>query len=683
LLTGRQLGVYRIQTLLGRGGMGEVYRAHDTRLGRDVAIKVLSNAFTADPDRLARFEREARIVAALNHPHIASIYGIEESEGIKGLVLELVEGETLAERLARSSSSAPGLPVAEALEGARQIAGALEAAHEKGITHRDLKPANIKLTANGVVKLLDFGIAKVIASETPTADFTRPSAGRFDATSEGTLLGTPSYMSPQQARGEVVDERTDIWAFGCVLYEMLTGRGPFTRATIGETVSAVCEDEPDWGALPRSTPASIRQILRGCLQKDPSRRLRDIAQVRIAIDNTLTHRARGPVRRWAIGTLTAAVLVAAAAIVLRWQQAKSRVMTADRSNWVQLTNLPDSVSQPALSPDSRMLAFVRGTSTFQTEGQVYVKMLPDGEPKQLTRDAFRKMSPVFSPDGSQVAYTSIGSEFEWDTWVVPVLGGEPSRWLPNASGLVWIDPQRLLFSEIKTGKHMAIVAAGHTRVESRDVYVPEHERGMAHRSYPSPDRTTALVSEMDGSGTWTQCRLVPLDGSSDGRLVGPPGGCTFGAWSPDGRWIYLSSNAGGAYHLWRQRLPDGEPEQLTLGPTEEEGIALGSDGRSIVTAVGLTQRPILLRSEQSEREISLEGYAFNPKFTPDGKKLLYQVLQTPGALDAASDLWIADVDSGRRELFFPAILSGGVSNAVGGRHVRRVARWPSSCARVE
>jgi len=277
------------------------------------------------------------------------------------------------------------------------------------------------------------------------------------------------------------------------------------------------------------------------------------------------------------------------------------------------------------------------------------------------------MSPVFSPDGTRIAYTTISSAFEWDPWVVPVLGGEPSRWLPNASGLVWIDEERLLFSEIKSGIHMAIVTSEPTRAGARDVYVPAHERGMGHRSYPSPDRTFALVVEMDGTGGWAPCRLVPMDASSEGRQVGPPGGsCTFGGWSPDGRWMYFSSSVGGAYHLWRQRMPDGEPEQITFGPTEEEGVAPTPDGRSIVTAVGLRQRSVMLHDGTQERPVSLEGYAFNPKLTRDGRKLFYQVFRGDLALDGPSDLWVADVASGSAESFYSNVASAGTSGSSAG-----------------
>ena len=255
LLTGRRIGSYQLLDLLGVGGMGEVYRARDDRLGRDVALKVLPRALAADADRLARFRREARLLAALNHPHIAAIHGLEEGDGLHALVLELVEGPTLAERLERGGP----LPVREALKIADQIADALETAHEKGIVHRDLKPANIKVKPDGTVKVLDFGLAKAVSS-VPEGQDTVPAPSTGE-TLDGVVLGTASYMSPEQARAQTVDKRTDIWAFGCVLYEMLTGRTAFPGDTISDTIAAILEREPDLSPLPALTPPSVRRLL--------------------------------------------------------------------------------------------------------------------------------------------------------------------------------------------------------------------------------------------------------------------------------------------------------------------------------------------------------------------------------------------------------------------------------------
>jgi eukaryotic-like serine/threonine-protein kinase len=260
-MIGNAIGQYEIVAKLGAGGMGEVYRARDTRLHREVAIKVLPELFALDPERLTRFEREAQLLAALNHPNIAQIYGVEE----RALVMELVEGEDLAQRISRGPLSIP-----EALGISRQIAEALEAAHEAGIVHRDLKPANIKITPQGVVKVLDFGLAKLEAARSAGTDgATEAPTITVNDTREGLIVGTAAYMSPEQARGKAVDKRTDIWAFGCVLYEMLTGRAAFQRDTLAETLSAVLERDPDWDTLPSDTPVSVRRLLQRCLGKDP------------------------------------------------------------------------------------------------------------------------------------------------------------------------------------------------------------------------------------------------------------------------------------------------------------------------------------------------------------------------------------------------------------------------------
>jgi eukaryotic-like serine/threonine-protein kinase len=283
-MTGQQIGPYRVDVRLGSGGMGDVFRAHDTKLRRDVAIKMLPPVFSQDRERLARFEREARVLATLNHPHIGAIYGLEQANGVPALVLELVEGETLAERIARRKTAAgTGLPIQEALSFARQITDALEAAHEKGIVHRDLKPSNIKITSDGSVKVLDFGLAKAAADGDSREDGSVVATANDTATRTGVVMGTAAYMSPEQANGEKVDKRTDIWAFGRVLYEMLTGGAAFAKTTGAETIGAVLYREPAWDALPSDTPAVVRIVLERCLQKDPKNRPRDIGDVQLAL----------------------------------------------------------------------------------------------------------------------------------------------------------------------------------------------------------------------------------------------------------------------------------------------------------------------------------------------------------------------------------------------------------------
>ena len=281
VLSGRRFGTYHILGPIGAGAMGEVYRARDTRLGRDVAIKVLPRPYTDDAERLARFEREARTLASLNHANIATIYGVEESEGIRGLVLELVEGETLAERVRRGP-----IPVGQALEMARQICAGLEAAHERDIVHRDLKPANIKITPAGVIKLLDFGLAKLVVSS-PHLDVSVAPTVTIGRTQEGAVVGTPAYMSPEQVKAQNVDRRTDVWAFGCVLFEMLTARRAFEGHTIWDSLAAILHREPPWDALPRSIPAVVRRLLRSCLKRDPNERPSNIADVRRQIETAL------------------------------------------------------------------------------------------------------------------------------------------------------------------------------------------------------------------------------------------------------------------------------------------------------------------------------------------------------------------------------------------------------------
>jgi serine/threonine protein kinase len=283
LPAGSRLGPYRIVDALGAGGMGEVYRAEDSRLGRQVAIKVLPEMFSGDPERMARFEREARLLASLTHPNIAAIHGLEEADGKRFIVMELVEGETLAERIAQGA-----LPLDESLEVCRQIGEGLEAAHERGVIHRDLKPANIKITPDCKVKILDFGLAKAFQGETPAADASKSPTLTDQMTRAGVILGTAAYMSPEQAKGKPVDKRTDIWAFGCILFECLTGGRAFAGDSVTETLASVLKGEPAWNDLPASTPTITRLLLRQCLQRDPARRLRDIADARFQIAETLT-----------------------------------------------------------------------------------------------------------------------------------------------------------------------------------------------------------------------------------------------------------------------------------------------------------------------------------------------------------------------------------------------------------
>ena len=396
-----------VESLLGTGGMGEVYRAHDRKLGRDVALKVLPEVLSQDPERL---EREARMLASLNHPHIGAIHTLEESDGVRFLVLELVPGETLAERL----KTGP-LEVAEALRVCAQIAEALEAAHERGVIHRDLKPANVKVTPEGQVKVLDFGLAKVQAgpdlSQAPTVSAT--------GTETGVILGTAPYMASEQARGRAVDKRADIWAFGCVLYELLTGRRAFAGATVSDTIAAVLEREPDGQALPQTTPAQIRNLLRRCFQKDARRRLRDMGDAQIEIEEALSEPPKelaaaemavgaaqpAPWRRampWALTALMA--VIAAVALWSPWratppaQRPLSRVVI----NLPQGQTFDNSDANVEISPDGNQIAYIASTGGIR---HLYLRRLNELQ-SRLIPDTAEAVHPGFSPDGKWLAFQS-------------------------------------------------------------------------------------------------------------------------------------------------------------------------------------------------------------------------------------------------------------------------------------
>ena len=343
------------------------------------------------------------------------------------------------------------------------------------------------------------------------------------------------------------------------------------------------------------------------------------------------------------------VLLAAGvtAAVSRWPRATRDVV------YTQLTAFTDSAISPAVSPDGRMLAFIRGSRTFLDPGQLYVKLLPDGEPVALTHDDHPKMAPVFSPDGSRIAYTVTLGSGRWETWTVPVLGGEPQPLLTNAAALTWIGNGRILFSEIKRDVQMAVVTASEHRADVRDVYVPP---GMAHRSSISPDQRSVLISsEMNGSG-WLPCRVASIDGSAAARVVGPSAAkCTHAAWSPDGRWMFFSADAGGGFHAWRQRFPNGTPEQITFGATEEEGMAIWPDGRSFASSVGTTISSIWVHDQGKERQITFEGFGHLPSFSHDGNTLYYLLRVSDAREWAAGDLWAVDLTTNKRRRELPGI----------------------------
>jgi serine/threonine protein kinase len=444
--TGTVLGPYEVVSPLGAGGMGEVYRARDTKLNRDVALKVLPEALSHDAERMARFKREAQVLASLNHPNIATIYGFEESDGVRALAMELAEGRTLAEIIAARH----GLPVSDALPIARQIADALEYAHERGIIHRDLKPANVKVTPDGIVKVLDFGLAKALDLQTAPSDLSNsPTLSptlSIAATQAGVIIGTAAYMSPEQARGKTVDRRADIWAFGCVLFEMLSGRKPFDGDTVTDILASVVKSEPDWNALPADTPARICELIRRSLLKDPKQRLRDIGEARIALEEVITGSPSppaplsqgegGPEGRARVSPLRSLPwVVAGVALILGigggWLL-KNRQQPAS-TNWsAEILGGPAFAMGPRISPDGHTLAF---QATVDRLTQVAVMDTQSGDWTVLTKNRTRGFVTEmnWSPDGSEI-YFDREFSVPQGIYTVSRFGGEERLVLKDAKG---------------------------------------------------------------------------------------------------------------------------------------------------------------------------------------------------------------------------------------------------------
>src|SRR6266436_334862 len=599
LTPGTKLGPYEIVAPLGAGGMGEVYRARDTKLGREVALKLLPPLFAADADRVARFKREAQLLASLNHPHIGAIYGFEDAGNVPALVLELVEGDTLYDRVRRGP-----LPLPEALAVAQQIADALDAAHRAGIIHRDLKPSNIKITPDGVVKVLDFGLAKALAAEGSDPGLSKSPTLTVGETTAGMILGTAAYMSPEQARGQPVDKRTDIWAFGCVLFEMLTGSSAFGRETVTDTIVAVVGAEPDWKSLPADTPVSIRRLLTRCLQKDARRRLHDIADARIEIEDAMAtpaEAAPGPTpRRRSRLALPALSLGIAAALVLLWV-ARDRFgrpgvkPSPPDIRVTRLTDLPGLEESPAISPDGRWIAFQRGDTI---RFDIFVAPAKGGEPHQLTHDNTMMSGFAWLPDSTGIVYSSSRDntmpylptlglwqvtlrdgtvrrvtsgetsymnpdisksgailvsrmKLQTDIWKFPV-DGPPTENVRRAVRVTQQTGQVLTPTASPDGKEVAFLSdsGGHANLwvvntESGGLRQITHERDPSVAvGVPqwSPDgRTIVFVSSRGNPGLKFGVWLVDSDGSTLRNVANPGLGP---AWSQDGRWVYYSTWSG-------------------------------------------------------------------------------------------------------------------------------------------
>lgn len=685
-MIGQTILHYRILEKLGAGGMGVVYKAEDLSLGRNVALKFLPDDLARDRQALERFQREARAASALNHPNICTIYEIGQQDDRPFLAMEFLDGQTLKHRIGTQP-----MAIELVLDLGVQIADALDAAHAKGIIHRDIKPANIFITTRGQAKILDFGLAKLIpARGTPGAInlSAMPTVSDQDVlTRPGVAIGTVAYMSPEQVRGEELDARTDLFSFGVVLYEMVTGVLPFRGGTSGLVSEAILNRAPVAPVrLKPDVPPKLEEIINKALEKDPEVRYQSAAELRADIKRVkrdsdssklapIAVESKGARHRFAFyaTTIVLVILLLAGLAFERWSHPRAPAP----STWVQLTHFSDSATSPALSVDGRLVAFIRGPGTFTGRGQVYAKLLPDGDPAQLTHDNEEKMSPIFSPAGSRVTYTVIRESGGWETWIVPILGGQPQRLLPNASGLSWTDVDHVMFSEIVKGQHMTVMAANENRSEERQVYVPPTEFGMAHRSSLSPDRKWVLISEMNQSG-WLPCRLVPFDGKSLGQTVGPDAPCTSAAWSPDGKWMYFAADAGTGYHIWRQRFSEGRREQLTFGPTEEEGIAVAPDGRSLITSVGGKESAVWIHDSRGDRLISSEGYANLPGlgvgpvssvFSADGRSFYYVVRRGPASNVAAGELWVTDMASGQSERPLPGVSMTAFEISADGKRV--------------
>jgi serine/threonine protein kinase/Tol biopolymer transport system component len=556
-LTGTRLGVFVVRALIGRGGMGDVYRAHDTKLGRDVAIKVLPSAFTADPARLAGFEREARLLASLNHPNIAAIHGVEESEGVRGLVLELVEGENLADAVHRAHASGKSsFRLHEILGYARQIADALEAAHEKGITHRDLKPANVALTADGVVKLLDFGIAKVVTGDRPGVDLSHTTQTTLEATRAGLIAGTAAYMSPEQARGKPVDKRADIWAFGCVLYELLSRHKAFAGETLSETVTAILDRDPDWSRLPADTPRAVRRLIQRCLTKDPRQRLRDIGDARLDLEQVLRGEADGAddalrqrVRSWQTRTrvaVAAAVVFAAAAAGLAGL-ALLRDDPSDRRISRFTVTLPeDSVIVPTFNPTVALSADGTQLAYTPLPGPVLIRRLDvlNGEPLAASATPGFRQGPLFSPDGKSIAYVDGNAPYSWRRPFQKVtLAGGPALTLAEYDMFHrgdWSDDGWLYWTDRYPGGIVRIRESGGETEAVTKLDLAKGERSHRFASLlPGGDALIYTVG-FEGIANYDEARIDVWDMRTGTSKTIIEGG-TSATYSPSGHVVYARS----------------------------------------------------------------------------------------------------------------------------------------------
>ena len=649
LVIGQRLAHYQIEAELGAGGMGVVYKARDTRpkLCRTVAIKVLPPDLRDDPELLMRFEQEGRTLAALNHTHICVVFDVGEDEGLDFLVMEYVAGETLSDRLAKTGA----LPVREGLAVASDMADALEAAHAQGIIHRDLKPANIKITPDGVVKVLDFGVAKIARDDRDGVDLPQSSDGK---TREGTTIGTAAYMSPEQARGKPVDKRADVWAFGCVLYEMLTGRMAFPGETLSDTIAAVLTREPDWSALPEATPAGIRRLVRRCLERDLKRRLRDIGDARIEVDDALTdplwtaaeppdHHPNARWRRIATGaTVLGIVATLSVSLALYLRPATSAALVTRLS-----VSTPGQISpqfSAVISPDGRQLAFVSTDSA--GKAMLWVRALDTMEARMVPGTE-RATFPFWSPDSGWLAFTADGRLKK-----VASTGGPVLTIADKASSGTWSNDGVILFPR---GGGLAQVPAEGGAVST--VVAPDPSRSYGF-SWPQflPDGRHFLFFAQGKQQESRGVYVGSLDSTKTMLLLKSEFKATY---APPGYLLFMRDAA-----LMAQRFDAARLELSGAPALVADGVfgAFGPGQVSVSVSAGGVLAYVNATSVNSQwgwvdREGRLLGRVGSPdlfgkpRISPDGKRIAF----ARGRL-GFEDIWLLDPVSGvtTRFTFDPA-----------------------------
>ncbi len=642
---GTKLGPYEITGAIGAGGMGEVYQAHDTKLGRDVAIKVLPEAFAHDPERLSRFQREAKMLAALNHPNIATIYGLEHSDGTNYLVMELVSGETLADRVKRDRP----VPVEEALSIAKQIAEALEAAHEKGIIHRDLKPANVKVTPEGKVKVLDFGLAKAFAGDVADSNPSQSPTLSAVATMQGVLLGTAAYMSPEQARGKSVDKRTDIWAFGCVLYELLTGKQAFAGDDITDILAAVVRAEPDWQALPAATPAQVRTLLRHCLQKDKRLRLRDAGDAQIEIQEVLTapvtaepvaaQRRNRERLAWvaAAGALALVAIALAIGFVLRAPKPPqpmrlSAEIGADASLYTGLG--PSAI----LSPDGTKLALVAAGS--DQKRRIYVRSLDQLQATALSGTENAR-DPFFSPDGQWLGFFADGKLKK-----ISVQGGAAVTLcdVVDDRGGSWGEDGTIVFTSDNNGVPLSKVSSvGGT---PQFLTTLDRQAGEETHRWPEvlPGSKAVLFTSNTHGNYYEDSDIVVYSMASRQRKTLQQGGF-YARYLPSGHVVYMHEGTLFAVPFDLKRLEvTGQPAPILEGVVTNPGVggaqfSFSDTGNLVYVAGGAGVQNVSIYWMDREGKFTplreTPSRYYNPAFSPDGKRLALEIFD-----GKRRDIWV-------------------------------------------